>query len=141
MKKTLVDNANVCRQTHHFNFQSIVTDFFNDSRQLRLRSLRPTFIHLGGKFSRFMASSGPQQQERAWPFLMIEPLFYEELELNYPFLPEWILERMPRNINTNRLNLDKNNMSGGWIFARYNGSGTLVFPLCIPVPNGCLYIF
>lgn len=88
-----------------------------------------------------MASSGPQQQERAWPFLMIEPLFYEELENNYPFLPEWIFERMPRSINTNRLNLDRSNMSGGWIFARYNGSGTLVFRLCIPSSNGQLYIF
>jgi hypothetical protein len=77
-----------------------------------------------------MAISGPQQQqERAWPFLMIEPLFYEELENNYPLLPEWVLERMPTSINTNRLKLDKNNMSGDWVFARYNGSGTLVLLL------------
>ena len=76
-----------------------------------------------------MASDGPPEPDLGWPFRMIEPLFYEELEKNYPYLPEWTLERMSRSVNTNRLKVNKNTISDDWSYARYNGSGALVFIL------------
>lgn len=80
-----------------------------------------------------MADNNLPKSERTLPFSMIEPLFYTELHNNYPFLPEWIFERMSGSVKTNRLILDKNNTNGGWLFVRYNGSGTSVFCACLSV--------
>ncbi|CAF3853691.1 unnamed protein product, partial [Rotaria sp. Silwood1] len=58
-----------------------------------------------------MATNKLASQQNLTNFQIIEPLFYKEFNTIDPIFPEWTLERMPRNVNTNRLRLDKNKMA------------------------------
>jgi hypothetical protein len=58
---------------------------------------------------------------------MIAPVFYREFNDVYPMFPEWSIEKMPRTVNTNRLQLDNQNMSrDGWFYQSYNTKGQYV---------------
>ncbi|CAF3536295.1 unnamed protein product [Rotaria sp. Silwood1] len=78
-----------------------------------------------------MATNKPASQQNLTNFQIIEPLFYKEFNTIDPIFPEWTLERMPRNVNTNRLRLDKNKMAGKWLYESYNTKGRFRCVKCI----------
>ncbi|CAF0975823.1 unnamed protein product [Rotaria sp. Silwood1] len=78
-----------------------------------------------------MATNKPASQQNLTNFQIIEPLFYKEFNTIDPIFPEWTLERMPRNVNTNRLRLDKNKMVGKWFYETYNTKGRFRCVKCI----------
>ncbi len=67
-----------------------------------------------------MAASNPKPQQRQTNFEIIEPLFYHEFNTQHPIFPQWTIERMPKNVDTRRINLDKSDMSNGWQYGWYN---------------------
>ncbi|CAF1411981.1 unnamed protein product [Adineta steineri] len=62
-------------------------------------------------------------RQRQTTFETIEPIFYKIFNESYWTFPEWILERIPRNVNTKRLSLDDYKMSNGWLYESYNTKG------------------
>ncbi|CAF2947411.1 unnamed protein product [Rotaria sp. Silwood2] len=70
-----------------------------------------------------MATNTSAPQQNSSNFQAIEPLFYQEFDTIDPVFEEWTLERMPKNVNTKRIKLDKNQMFGKWVYASYNTKG------------------
>ncbi|CAF1479609.1 unnamed protein product [Adineta steineri] len=70
-------------------------------------------------------------RQRQTTFETIEPIFYKIFNESYWTFPEWTLERIPRNVNTKRISLDKCKMSKGWLYESYNTKGIFRCVKCI----------
>lgn len=71
-----------------------------------------------------MASANDPTQQLMGNFERISPVFYYEFNDVYPEFPEWTIEKMPKKVNTNRLQLNNQNMSrDGWFYQSYNTQG------------------
>jgi hypothetical protein len=70
-----------------------------------------------------MATNNSRPQLHQTTFQIIEPLFYEEFNTQYPIFPDWTIERMPRSVNVRHIRWDGYKMSGGWLYESYNTKG------------------